>query len=283
MKTLISIFWMAGIAVMLTACGRGQEPEAQVEEATVRDLRGEEFTYEIDGQPFSGYVAYDANSSNVPGVLVVHEWWGYNDYVRMRADMLAEMGYTALALDMYGAGKLADHPESAQQFMMEVVSNMDAAIVRFDTALEILQDHPTVDSTKVAAIGYCFGGGVVLAMARRGIELDAVASFHGSLATPERVQPGTVKGRILVLHGADDPFVSQEELAGFEEEMAAAEVDMRLVAYPGVIHSFTNPAATAVGEAFDMPLRYDAAADSASWRELDTFLADTFQDAQPGV
>lgn len=260
----------------VTACDQPRQTDTPLAEATVRDLRGDEFTYEVNGEPFTGYVAYDANSSGVPGVLVVHQWWGHSDYVRMRADMLAEMGYTALALDMYGAGKVADHPESAQAFMMEVMNNIDTGAERFATALEILKQHPTTDSTETAAIGYCFGGAVVLEMARRGMDLDAVASFHGSLVTPTRADSGGVVARILVLHGADDPLVPQEDVDAFKEEMAAAGADMRFVAYPGAVHAFTDTAATRKGEAFGLPLRYDADADSASWAELGTLLEEVF-------
>jgi len=253
-----------------------------VTEPTVRDLRGEEFTYDVDGEPYSGYIAYDANSSGVPGVLVVHQWWGHSDYVRRRADMLAEMGYTALALDLYGQGKIATHPDDAQAFMMEVLNNLDAGVKRFETALEILKEHPTTDSTKTAAIGYCFGGGVVLEMARRGLDLDVVASFHGGYASDTEMTPGTIKTKILVLHGADDPFSPAEQIDKFKSDMAAAGVDMRWISYPGAVHGFTDPDATARGEEFGLPLRYDAAADSASWSEFGAFMTEVFGDPMAG-
>jgi dienelactone hydrolase len=256
------------LTTLLSACAQPQESQPQVEEPTVRDVRGEEFSYEVDGEPYTGYIAYDANSSGRPGVLVVHQWWGHSDYVRRRADMLADLGYTALALDMYGAGKVADHPDGAQAFMMEVLNNLDAGVERFQTALEILKEHPSTDSTKTAAIGYCFGGGVVLEMARRGLDLDAVASFHGGFASETRIGPGDVSAKILVLHGADDPFMQPEQIEAFKTEMTAAGADMRFVSYPGAVHGFTDSSATRKGEAFGLPLRYDAAADSASWSEL---------------
>lgn len=270
--------FLPGLAFMLLlgACAEPQQMDPPADEPTVRDLRGDEFTYEVDGEPFTGYVAYDANSSGVPGVLVVHQWWGHSDYVRRRADMLAEMGYTALALDMYGVGKVADHPESAQAFMMEVLNNLDAGVERFSTALEILKEHPTTDSTMTAAIGYCFGGGVVLEMARRGLDLDAVASFHGGLSSNTAVEPGDIKAKILVLHGADDPLVTPEELDAFKQSMETAGADMRFVSYPGAVHAFTDTAATRKGEMFGLPLRYDAAADSASWAEFSAFMEEVF-------
>ena len=275
------LFPTIALLAILSACA---EPPADtsLEEVTVRDLRGDEFTYEIDGQPYIGYIAYDANSSGSPGVLVVHQWWGHDEYVRMRADMLAEMGYTALALDMYGGGKTADHPESAQAFAMEVLSNLDAGAERFAAALDTLKRHPSTDSTMTAAIGYCFGGAIVLEMARRGLDLDAVASFHGILSTPTKADSGRVQAKILVLHGADDPFVPQEQVDAFKSEMDSAGVDMRFVAYPGVVHAFTDTSATRKGETFNMPLRYDAYADSASWAELSAFMAEVFGEGLAG-
>ncbi len=238
---------------------------------------GEEVEYDVDGVKLTGYLAYDdAIQGERPGVLVVHEWWGHNDYVRHRADMLAEMGYTALALDMYGDGKAASHPEDAKKFMMEVFSNMDAGTRRFVAAREILENHPTSAAGSTAAIGYCFGGNIVLQMARKGMDLKGVASFHGNLSTQNPAQPGAIKAPILVMHGADDPFVPAEQVDGFKAEMANAGADMRFIAYPGAVHAFTNPGATAMGEQFGLPLKYDEAADTQSWAELDGFLKQVF-------
>jgi dienelactone hydrolase len=177
---------------------------------------------------------------------------------------------------MYGVGKVADHPESAQAFMMEVLNNIDAGAERFEAALTILKNHPSTDSTMTVAIGYCFGGGLVLEMARRGSDLDAVASFHGGLMTPTRAEPGVVKARILVLHGADDPFVEPEQIDAFKAEMDAAGADMKFVAYPGAVHAFTDTAATRKGEAFGLPLRYNEKADRESWAEFTNFLNEVF-------
>ncbi|MDH3949240.1 MAG: dienelactone hydrolase family protein, partial [Gammaproteobacteria bacterium] len=164
-----------------------------------------EVNYSADGLSLKGYLAYDdAQKQQRPGVLVVHEWWGQNDYVRKRARMLAELGYVALALDMYGEGKQAAHPEDASKFSGEVMKNLNVAEQRFMAGLTLLQQQPQTNKRKVAAIGYCFGGGVVLAMARRGVDLDGVASFHGSLAAGAPAAPGKVKARVLVLNGADD-------------------------------------------------------------------------------
>jgi dienelactone hydrolase len=178
---------------------------------------------------------------------------------------------------MYGSGKLAEHPEDAKQFMTAVTSSMPVAEARFARAQEILRGHDTVDAERVAAIGYCFGGGMVLHMARAGMDLDGVASFHGSLGTQSPAQPGRVKASVLVLNGAADPFVPAEQVQAFEQEMQAAGVDYMLVNYPGVKHSFTNPDADSFGERFDMPLAYDADADADSWQRLQEFLERIFR------
>jgi dienelactone hydrolase len=239
---------------------------------------GEEIDYDVDGVKLTGYLAYDdAIDGPRPGVLVVHEWWGHNDYVRMRADKLAEMGYTAFALDMYGDGKSATHPEDAQKFMMEVFSNMEAGRKRFEAAREILESHASSDADKTAAIGYCFGGNIVLQMARAGMDLDGVASFHGNLSTQNPAQPDTIQAPILVLHGADDPFVPAEQVDAFKAEMEAANADMTFIAYPGAVHAFTNPDATKAGEEHGLPLVYDEEADTQSWAELESFLDEVFQ------
>jgi dienelactone hydrolase len=252
-------------------------PEPDVAQAPEPDIRGEEVAYEVDGVQLNGYLAYDAaQTGERPGVLVVHEWWGHNDYARERARMLAEMGYTALAVDMYGDGKLAEHPEDAQKFMMEVLGQMDVGVERFRVARSVLEKHDTTDASRTAAIGYCFGGAVVLHMARLGDDLEGVASFHGDLSTRNPAEPGTVQARVLVLHGADDPFVPAESIEAFKAEMEGAGADMKFIAYPGAVHSFTNPAATAVGEEFGMPLAYQQEADELSWAELEGFLADSF-------
>ena len=241
-------------------------------------LRTEVVEYRLGDDTFSGYLAWDDSSSTRrPGVLVVHEWWGHNPYARRRAEMLAELGYTAFALDMYGSGKLADHPDDAKAFMTAVTSDMPVAEARFDKALEVLRRQDTVDKERIAAIGYCFGGGMVLHMARAGMDLDGVASFHGSLGTQSPARPGKVKASVLVLNGAADPFVPTGQVQAFEQEMAAAGVDYTLVNYPGVRHSFTNPDADSFGERFDMPLAYDATADADSWQRLQAFLKEIFR------
>jgi dienelactone hydrolase len=240
-------------------------------------IHAQEVDYRDNGQVLKGYLAYDEDiSGKRPGVLIVHEWWGHNEYARKRARMLAQLGFTALAVDMYGDGKQATHPEDAGKFAAEINQNKAVAEKRFRAALELLRQHPSVAANDIAAIGYCFGGGVVLHMARAGLDLDGVVSFHGSLATATPAGLGTVKAKVLVLHGGDDPFVTPEQIDQFKQEMQQAGANYRFVAYPGVMHSFTNPEADAYGEKFNLPLKYDAEADRKSWNEMRSFFTEIF-------
>jgi len=241
-------------------------------------IAGEEISYEVNGTTFTGYIARpDGAMKNRGGVLVVHEWWGHDDYVRRRADMLAELGYVALALDMYGDGKVADHPEDAGKFMKEVLNNMAEGEKRFRAALDKLQRVPGVVDRRIGAIGYCFGGAMVLEMARRGLPLASVASFHGSLGGLSPIGPDEVKARVLVLNGADDPFVKAEQITKFKQDMDAAGADYRFINYSGAVHSFTNPEATERGEKFGLPLAYNADVDAKSWAEMKALFESTLK------
>jgi dienelactone hydrolase len=241
-------------------------------------IKTEEIKYTVAGKEFTGYMAWDDSITTPrPGVLVLHEWWGHNEYARKRARMLAELGYTAFALDMYGTGKVADHPDNAKAFMQAIFSDMDNTRARFEAALKLLKNHETVDKTKIAAIGYCMGGGLALAMARSGEDLDGFIVVHGSLGTQTPAQPGQIKGRILVLTGAEDPFVPPEQVAAFKKEMDAAGVDYELISYPGAKHSFSVKGSEKTGEKFNMPLAYNEAADKDSWQRIQVFLKDIFK------
>lgn len=241
--------------------------------AALAAVVGQEVEYRAGDTTLKGYIARDeALKGQRLGVLVVHEWWGHNDYARRRARMLAEMGYTALAVDMYGQGKQARHPDDAAKFAAEVSKNMPLAEARFQAALRLLQQQPNVASDHIVAVGYCFGGGVVLEMMRRGIPLDGIAIFHGSLAAKTHSTPGEISTKVLVANGGADPFVTAEQIAAFKQEMERANIDYRLINYPGAKHGFTNPDADSYGKAFNMPLAYHAEADALSWQELGLFL-----------
>ena len=238
---------------------------------------GKEISYTQGETVMKGYIAYDDSvSGERPGILVVHEWWGHNDYARKRADMLAELGYTALAVDMYGDGKQADHPKDAGKFANAVGGNMPLAKARFQAALQQLKAHSTVDDDDIAAIGYCFGGGIVLNMARQGVDLKGVVSFHGSLATQNPAEKGEVRAKVRVFNGAADPMVKDEHVKAFEQEMKAAGVDYRLVNYPGAKHAFTNPDADRYAEKFQLPLGYQEKADRDSWEQMQRFFKEIF-------
>jgi dienelactone hydrolase len=238
---------------------------------------GEPVIYKSGDFTMQGYLSYDDSiSGKRPGILVVHEWWGLNEYARERARMFAELGYTAFAVDMYGDGKQADHPNDAGKFAAAVRENMPAATERFIAAMQILKENPTVDPDHIAAVGYCFGGGIVLEMARRGLDLDAVVSFHGSLSTNNPAVPGVVKARILVCNGEEDKMTTQADIEAFKREMTAAGVDYEIISYPGAKHSFTNPGADIYAEKFNIPVGYNREADKKSWQDMQKFLQETF-------
>ncbi|MBL0038436.1 MAG: dienelactone hydrolase family protein [Nitrosomonadales bacterium] len=245
--------------------------------ASYAAVQGKEVTYSANGTLLKGYIAYDDSiQGKRPGILVVHEWWGHNEYARKRARMLAERGFTALAIDMYGDGKPAHHPDDACKFASEVAKNTELAKARFDSAYSLISNEKTVDSNRIAAIGYCFGGSVVLHMARIGKPLKAVMSFHGSLGTEYPAVAGKVKARIASFTGEDDPMIPATQVAAFRQEMEKAGVTYKAVTYPGAKHSFTNPDADKYGQEFKLPLAYNAIADKASWDEGMAFLADAF-------
>lgn len=231
-----------------------------------------------DGVVLKGYIAYDSTiKEKRPGVLVVHEWWGHNDYARRRARLLARIGYTALAVDMYGDGKEALHPDDAGKFAGEIAKNQELSRARFLSAMELLKKHDTVDSTRIAAIGYCFGGSIVLNMARSGFDLKGVASFHGGLSGSKSDKPGKIKARIFVAHGALDAMEPPEHVERFKKEMEAEGADMQFITYDGALHSFTNPSADDYAEKFNLPLAYNKEADKSSWQELKLFLNSVFE------
>ncbi|HEY8888214.1 MAG TPA: dienelactone hydrolase family protein [Gallionella sp.] len=240
-------------------------------------VQGREVVYEANGTKLKGYIAYDDSiKGKRPGVLVVHEWWGQNEYARKRARMLAELGYTALAVDMYGNGKVVDNPDDAGKLAAGVYKDMPVAKARFEAAMRLLREQKTVDASEIAAFGYCFGGGIVLNMARMGEDLKGVASFHGGLGTATPAQPGMIKARIISFSGDADPTIGPDKVAEFRQEMEHAGANFRVVIYPGAKHAFTNPAADVMGKKFNLPIAYDAKADKDSWEQAKVFLSAVF-------
>ena len=234
-----------------------------------------------DGTQLIGYYAYDdAIEGKRPGIVVVHEWWGLNDYAKRRARDLAALGYNALAIDMYGDGKHTEHPQDAQAFMAAAMKDPAAAAARFDAGLELLKLQPNTNKHQLGAVGYCFGGKVVLDAARRGVDkLDAVVSFHGALATQKPAQAGKVKAYVLVEHGAADSMVTQDQVNAFKAEMDAAKVNYQFVNIPGAKHGFTNPDADRLshGEHGGPDIGYNKAADESSWADMQAFFKQVFK------
>lgn len=256
------------------------EPEPE-EEKLPETLVTEDVEYTGGGVTMKGYLAYDsAVEGKRPAVLVVHEWWGLNEYAKKRARMLAALGYTALAVDMYGDRKQAETPELAQAAAGETMKDPKVTKARFEAAMKLLAAHETVDAKRVAGIGYCFGGTVVLNMARQGVKLSGVASFHGTLTPQIPAKRGKVKTKVLVLHGAVDPLVPPEQVDAFKQEMDKAKVDYRFIAYEGATHSFTSKEADMHAKKFNLPIAYNAEADQKSWEELQTFFGEIFGTAK---
>lgn len=229
-------------------------------------IRTEPVEYRHDGVVLEGYLAYDdAVQVPQPGILVVHEWMGLGEYTKRRARQLAELGYVALAADMYGQGVYAKDHEEAGKLAGALKGDRTKMRGRIQAALAILRDFPRVDAGRLGAIGYCFGGTSVLELARSGADVDVVASFHGALDTPAPAQPGLTKAKILVFHGAEDAYVTQQQVGAFEREMQQAGADYQLAQFPGAVHSFTVP------EAGDDPSKgaaYHPEADRKSWEMM---------------
>jgi dienelactone hydrolase len=230
--------------------------------------------YQDNGVTLKGFLCWDDSiQGKRPGVLVVPEWWGLNDYARMRAEMLAKLGYVALAVDMYGQGQETDKPEQAKAWAGKIMSDIPAWRQRGLAGLEALRGQPLVDTGRLAAIGYCFGGSTVVQMAYAGADLKGVVSFHGSLPVATQAEQGKIKARILAAHGAADAFVPFEQVRAFEEGLDKAGVVWELTAYSGAHHAFTNPKA---GDYHLDNVAYDARADRRSWESMRGFLEEVF-------
>lgn len=237
-----------------------------------------EIAYDQAGTKLKGYFVYDdAVKAPMPGVVLFHEWWGYNDYARSRAEQVAALGYAVFAADMYGEGKIAATPEEATKMSKPFYDSRELMRARAHAALQTLMAQPQVDTSKLAAMGYCFGGTVALELGRAKEPLKGIVSFHGGLATPEPAKTGDIKGDVLALNGADDEMVKADEKAAFEKEMNAGMVPHRTIEYPGAKHAFTNPDATEIGEKFNIPVAYNKEADEKSWEEMKTFYQRIFK------
>ena len=233
--------------------------------------------YSVGDSGHQGYLAYDDEAGDArPGIIIVHEWWGLNDYMIRRAHMLAELGYVALAIDMYGGGRTAENPDEAGSLMTGVLDDMENGTAALKAGYDLLLSQPAVDPERTAAIGYCFGGAMVLHMARIGMPLCAVASFHGALGSFHSAEPGSIKPSILVCHGAADSMVTMEDVEGFRQEMDQAQADYELLLLEDAKHGFSNPQADTNAEKYGIDLGYQQQADARSWAAMQSLFEKVF-------
>lgn len=242
------------------------------------EIRTETVIYQAGQVQAHGFLAYDDSvSGKRPGIVVVPEWWGLNDYPKTRAKMLASLGYVALAADIYGDGKNTTDPKQAGTWAVAMrAGDRKELRARIAAALDKLKSDPHVDATRTAAIGYCFGGGTVLELARSGADVTGVVSFHGNLDTALPASPGEVKAKILVCHGANDPHEPPAQVQAFQDEMRNAKADWQMDIYSGAEHGFTNPANA---DSHTPGIAYNKEADHRSWRAMQDFFEEIFVSA----
>lgn len=262
-------------SVLIISCG-GNSAKNKGNDKDHVNIQSKEVTYMSGQDTLKGFLYYDANSDEKkPGIIVVHEWWGNNEYIQQRAKMLAELGYTTFAADMYGNGKIVETPKEANESSTAVYSNPEILKRRMMAAHATLSKDPHTDSEKIAALGYCFGGTVSLNAAALGVPLDAAISFHGGLsgfkATPEMKDT-----KVLVLHGGADEFVSEDDVKNFKSQVQEADIQFVFKQYEEATHAFTNPNATEVGKKYNIPIAYNERADKASWQDMKEFLSKHF-------
>jgi dienelactone hydrolase len=237
-------------------------------------LHREEIEYRQGEALLQGYLVYDdAGGGKRPGVLVVHEWWGLNDYARSRADQLAGLGYIAFALDMYGKGVAAETPAEAAKLAGIYRSDRPLMRARARAGLDVLLGQELADRSRIAAVGYCFGGGTVLELARSGVDIAGVVSFHGDVNSPDPADEKNIKAKVLVLHGAGDTHVDEGRIVAFWNAMKRTDVDWQLNVYCGAVHGFTNPAS---GNDPSRGVAYNKDADRRSWEAMRLFFAEIF-------
>jgi dienelactone hydrolase len=258
------------LAVFLILPGaRSQTTSPSIKEETV--------TYTVDGVTMRGFIAYNDNIRGPrPAIVVVHEWWGLNDYPKMRARKLAESGYIALAADVFGNGKIAANPTEAQNLTGPFYKDPKLSKTRLDAAIRKLKEYPQTDPNNIAAIGYCFGGYVVLNAAKLGTDIKGVVSFHGGLGGAP-VNKSLLKTKILVCAGGSDKFVPQKDVESFKHSLDSIGADNTFKIYPNAAHAFTNPDATKTGKQFNLPIEYNAIADKDSWNDMKLFFNRIFK------
>lgn len=238
-------------------------------------IKEEKVTYSVGDMVFNGVIVYDETQKGKrPAILVVHEWWGLTDYPIMRARKLAELGYIAMAVDMYGNGKTAANPAEAQELASPFYKEPHLSKIRLEAAITKLKEFKQTDIHNVYAIGYCFGGSVVLNSAKLGIDLKGVVSFHGGLAGVP-ADKDLLRAKILVCHGASDKFISDNDINTFRHQLDSIGAEYKFIVYQNATHAFTNPDATKLGKQFNMPIEYNQKADIDSWNDMKMFLNKT--------
>jgi len=240
-------------------------------------IKEENIHYIVNGITYNGFVAYNENlKKKRPAILVVHEWWGLNDYTKMRARQLAELGYIAMAVDLFGDGKNAANPKEAMDLTMPFYKDPQLAKSLLDAAIMKMGEYSQTDKDNIAAIGYCFGGAMILNAAKLGADFKGVVSFHGGLkGVPAKKE--LLKAKIFVCHGSSDKFVSENDVANFKHQLDSIGADYTFKIYPNATHAFTNPNATNIGKEFNMPIEYNAEADKESWSDMKTFFEMIFK------
>jgi dienelactone hydrolase len=273
-----SIFITLFLAALISfaSCNNNNDQKAEQSTTTTPSYKEDNITYAGDNVTMNGYVVYDENKEGSrPAILVVHEWWGLNDYSKRRAKQLAELGYIAMAVDLFGNGRQADNPDSANKLATPFYNDPQMTKRRFDAALAQLKTYAQADTGKIAAIGYCFGGTMVLNLAKLGENLAGVVSFHGILPGIP-ANKDLLKAKVLVCHGGSDPFVPKEQSDQFKHQMDSIGADYSFKVYEGATHAFTNPGATAIGKKFNIPIAYSPMADSTSWQDMKEFFGKIF-------
>lgn len=276
MKTRFLIPSFIFLIFLTVSCNNSNEPTTTNQPAENQfSIIQDSVTWQLDGKTHIGFIYFDSSNKNKkPAILVVPEWWGLNDYAKSRAKQLAALGYVSMAVDMYGNGQTGATPEEAQVLSAPFFENPLLARTVLDGAIQKIKSFSQTDTSKVAAIGYCYGGFVVLNAAKLGADLKGVISVHGALAgvTPDK---NLLKAKILVCHGGADSF-ENPNVPTFKKQMDSIGADYTFIIYPGATHAFSNPEATEVGKKFNLPVRYNAAADSASWKDIQVFLKKLF-------
>ncbi|MBO9635308.1 MAG: dienelactone hydrolase family protein [Chitinophagaceae bacterium] len=235
-------------------------------------IKEETVVYTDGKDTLNGFIAYDESiTTKRPAILILPEWWGLTEYPKMRARELAKLGYIAMAVDMYGKGKVGEDPKTASELAMPWYKDPKGAQRRIDAAASYIKGNSLTDTANLAAIGYCFGGSMVLNAAKLGSNFKGVVSFHGGLEGGVVPQKGLTKANILVCNGEADKFITAEQIATFKKQLDSVGATYTFTQYPGALHAFTNPASTENGKKFNMPIAYNGAADTASWNEMKAF------------